>query len=312
MGLTDKQREDRARGLGASDVPAALGLDPWRSAYDLWLILTGKVDPPEAGEAAEIGQVIEGAIGTLTERRTGRKVCRPTATFVADNGAMRANVDFMLDEARKGADIVEAKSTGIVEGWGEPGSDDVPERVLVQVTAQFICSGSQFAHVARLLGRYGFRFDLYDVARNANLAEAVEQGACDFWTKHVLADVPPPDSYPSLELAKVMKRTPAKVMHWMEPGAVSHYKAWRLAKSNLKVAEELEAERRALVLSCLEDAEAAVDEEGATLVTFFKTKDGQKFDDKRFKAAHPELAKEYTKPVPGHRVLLDKATKAKE
>lgn len=311
MGLTDKQLADRVNGIGASSVPAILGVDPWRSAYDEWLILTGKVEPPEAGEAAEIGTLVEPAIFTLTERRTGRKVLRPTATFVADNGVMRANVDAMLDKAVRGADIVEAKSTGIAEGWGEPGGDDIPERVLVQVHAQFVCAGSTFAHVARLLGRYGFKFDLYDVEHNERLAEIIEQRVCDFWHKNVLADVPPPDSCPSLELAKAMKRTPGKTITWRVP-ELGHYVGWHYAKIAADNAGAEEERRKAVLLAALGDAEAVQGAEGNPLLTYFKDRDSEKLDAKRLKTEQPELYARYVKKVPGSRKLMDKAPKAKE
>lgn len=54
--ITDKQREQRRRYIGGSDMAAILGVDPWKTQVDLWLEKTGRlVDEPLTSKAAELG-----------------------------------------------------------------------------------------------------------------------------------------------------------------------------------------------------------------------------------------------------------------
>ena len=184
MSLTTLQRQQRLQWVGASSVASVLGENPYESAYDLWAKLTGKLEADEIdSDAAAIGDAVEPAILALTSQRLGCKVVRPTGTFRYDGLPLAANVDGMIEKARRGSPIVEAKSTGIAEGWGEAGTDQVPNRVLLQVQAQMMCSGSDVAHVARLFGRFGFKFDLYEVKAHAGLQQAIADGVYTFWKR---------------------------------------------------------------------------------------------------------------------------------
>ena len=110
MAITELQREKRLQSLGASDIPTILGLNPFQSAADLWLVKTGQVEPGDMSEAAEIGNALEAGIAPLCETRMGVKLVKPTGTFHAANGVMTANVDRMVGKAAKGSPIVEMKS----------------------------------------------------------------------------------------------------------------------------------------------------------------------------------------------------------
>lgn len=53
--------EDRRKSLGASDVPAVLGFNPWKSPYSVWASKVHAVDGV-AGEAADVGHWLEAPI----------------------------------------------------------------------------------------------------------------------------------------------------------------------------------------------------------------------------------------------------------
>jgi len=176
MAITEKQRDARAEGVGASECAAILGLSPFASAYDVWLEKTGKVvrEESEQTEAMEIGNAIEPTTAALAEKRLGCKLVKPTGTYKADNGVMLANLDRQVDKAARGFPICELKSTWMLDGWGEPGTDEVPEAVMIQVHAQMLCSDARVAHVARMLGRFGFSVSLFRVPFNADLARVID------------------------------------------------------------------------------------------------------------------------------------------
>lgn len=299
MALTELQKQVRAEGIGASELGAICGVDPWQSAYDVWLKKTGKVEADEGSEKAWIGNEIEGAIGRLAEHELKRKVVRPTGTFKHDNGVMLANIDFMLDQAKRGAEIVEAKSTGIVDGWGEPGTDSVPERVLVQVTAQMMCSGSQVAHIGRLLGRFGFNFDMYVVEMNQLLAARLEEAACDFWNNNVLKDIPP-DSIPSLELVKSIRRENGKTIG-IDSGLIV---AYQQASEAVKQAEKLKDDAQAALMAAMGDAQIGNSDTGIVKISTIST---TRFDAKAFGEKHPDLKAQFTVANSYPRMTISKA-----
>ena len=253
MTITERQRTDRRKGIGASDLPAIMGLDPWRTAYDVWAEKTGRLDGADvadSSEAARIGATLERGILDLAEHELGVRLVAPSSTFV--RGVIRVHPDAFIERAEKGAPVVEAKLTSISEGWGRPRSSEVPDRVLIQVQAQLFATESETAHVARLLTARGVDFAIYTIQADRDLAAEIEYRAEDFWARHVLADTPP-DGGPSPDVAPRLLRKAGKSIK-LDPLLVE---AERRAKSALDDAEATHATAKAALLAALGDAELA-------------------------------------------------------
>lgn len=299
--ITHLQRQQRNQGVGASEVAAILGLDPYRSAWDLWALKTEKhieSGDESSSEAADIGNEIEVTTARLAEKRMGVRLVKPTATYKAANGIMFANLDRQVEKAVRGAENCELKSTGLLDGWGEAGTDDVPERVLLQVHAQMLCSDARVSHIARLLGRFGFKFDLYRVEYNPVLGVAIEERVCDWWNAHVVKDIAPEDSQPSLPVVSFLKRTPGKVIE-IGSDVVAAYVAARDAK---KKAEEIEDNAKANLLAALGDAEGG---KAPGFSVSFQTINTKRIDTKALQEAEPGIAALFTK-ASGYRRLTVK------
>lgn len=292
MAITENQRKQRIHGIGASECAAVLGLDPWRSAWDIWAIKTGKIEEPDgdSSEAQKIGNIIEPTIAELASMRLGCKLVKPKNTYKADNGVMFANLDRQVERAAKGSPNVELKSTALVDGWGEEGTDDVPERVYVQVHAQMLCSASDISHVARLLGRHGFSFSMYVVPLNRELAEIIEERVCDFWHKHVVKDIPPSDSPPSIEIASALRRVSGKSVE-IAYDIVSRFVD---ARNRRIEAEAAESAAKAALLAAMSDAEVGVAD---GYEVSFKTVSRRLLDSDRLKREKPDVFSEYQKVV---------------
>jgi len=259
MTITPQQLEDRRKGIGASDVPALFGCG-YRTAYDLWLDKTGKLseDANESNEAMEIGNDLEPAIGQMAAKRLRLEpsfegLIASPPTFIHPAGVLRANLDFLANFAGGLQTIVEAKSTAVGDDWGPEGTDDVPNRVIFQVQAQFACSGLKIAHVAQLLMRFRASFRLYQVDRNQEICDAIVERAHEFWTKNVVADIPP-DGIPSLDVVKHVVRVPKKTIS-IPPATAAAYLS---ATEDAKVAEEARDAAKAALIAALGDAEEGV------------------------------------------------------
>lgn len=188
--ITDKQRESRSLGIGASEGLALLGLDPRMSVYDLWLLKTGRVDPPDIGgiDAVKIGTLIESGVLDLVQDRLGKTVQRDPDTMV--KGHFRAHPDGLVDGTP-----IEAKAGwhGGSAEWGEDGDSKVPDRVLVQLHVQMICCDADTGWAARLYGQPhgGIGFSMHPLTLDTDLARELIERSAWFWSL-VETDTPPP------------------------------------------------------------------------------------------------------------------------
>jgi len=187
MAITEKQRIARAKGIGSSDIGAIMGYNPYRTAHDVWLEKTGRTEGFMGNEHTMRGEILEPAILKLAELDIGHKIVAPKSPFV--RGLLRANVDGMIEKYAKGQPIVEAKSSMVSDGWGEPGTDEVPHHVHLQVMHQMLCAESDFTYVVRLGGFY--KMDIYHIEFDRDIAEAIETAADVFWNGHVVTDIAP-------------------------------------------------------------------------------------------------------------------------
>ena len=301
---TQASKQVRNQGVGASEVASVLGLDPRRSAYDLWALKTEKHEESGEDESTQqqtIGNLIEPTTAAVFEHETGLKLVKPTGTYKAENGIMFANLDRQVGVAKRGAAVCELKSTGFVDGWGDPDTDQVPDMVMLQVHAQMICSGSELAYVARLLGRFGFSFTKYHVPINLDLARTIEDRVESFWNDHVVKDIPPEHSLPSLGVVSHFKRAAGKTVA-IAPEVVA---AWMQARDERLEVEKKEDQAKANLLAALGDAEVG---ECPGLRVSYVTVTTNRLDTTALKAAHPDIVSAFTKPS-GYRKLTAKKEK---
>jgi putative phage-type endonuclease len=296
MGLTATQLAARAEGIGASEIGAIMGLDPFKNAWAVWAEKTGKVAPQTENDAMRWGNLLEPVILKCAEDELKKRVIRPTGTYKHDNGIMFANIDGMVvpegEQARRGCELVECKSSRIQHGWGEPGTDQMPDRVMLQVTAQMMCAGSDNAYVARMgFGNFGLTFGIYPVTLDSNLAEAIEEACVSFWANHVQKDIAPENIEPDLETAK-------RIIHKAgvtRPVAHKLVTAYIDAREAAKLADEAKEQAQAALLAALEGAEIGACD--GYLVTN-KMINVKRLDTSALKDAHPDLVERFTKPAP--------------
>jgi len=156
----EKWLEARRQGITASEIAVLLGLVPgtWNSPYALYLVKRGEIDEDE--RATE-----EMALGAYLEEYVCQRFADRHPEFaLGGNGQdlyasdecewMLATPDRLVYRAGYcGTDplaVLEAKTSGDYEGWGEDGSDEIPVRYRCQVLWQLAVTGLQEAWVACL------------------------------------------------------------------------------------------------------------------------------------------------------------------
>lgn len=250
--LTAEQKETRRKYLGSSDLPAILGLDPFRSRMDVWLEKTGRVKDFDGNAATRRGNLLESALIDFVELTTNASLAR-NVMRVHEDGLRAANFDGI--GTHDGLKIIaEAKSTGISEGWGEEGTDEVPDKVMAQTHHQFSIAGDEFlnAFVPVLMPGYrSLEFKLYRIRRNNDLVKIIEDRGVDFMEKHVKTDTPPEDAQASMETLERALRTPHKIVDVAD----ELVERWQELNAQRLALEKEEKAAKAAVLQQLGDAE---------------------------------------------------------
>jgi len=266
MTLTAKQLEQRKKSVGSSPLPAiVLGKDSYgMTIYDEWLLYTNKIPLNlKPKEYMNFGNLAEPIIVKFAESKLG-KISRRNLYRKHKELPMHAIPDGMLI---KESEPVEAKNVGIynpsLKFWGEEGTDQVPNDVIIQAHGHMICSYTEICHVAAFFG--GNDFKLYVVRLNLELAEIIKERAADFWFNNVQKDIPPKDSIPRLDVIKKIQRIPDKV------GSVIPYKVeyWKKLEGLKSAIDKEYKKAQADILADMGDAEAA-NVEGVGHLTFFE------------------------------------------
>ena len=305
--ITDAQKAQRAKGVGSSDVPVILGLSRFKTAYDLWLERMGRVEPQPENEAMIIGSQIEPLLLSMAAQRIGERVVRPSQTFVGGKPYYRANIDGMVGVAGRGHPIVEAKSTGWLEGWGADGTDEVPDGVRAQVTYQMAIASSTMAYVACLRADRGLQFSLHPIAYDETLAAQI-LGAVDDWWSYVVAGTAPTASQPSLDCVKRLRYDEDAAPAVIDAGLLA---ADIMAREKLQAAEAFADACRAQVLAALGSSRSGQSADGAYTIKVSSVKT-DRFDAKAFQQGHPDLAAQYRIEGGYNRVTVKAVKKGKE
>ena len=273
--ITAEQRAARADKIGSSDAAAILGLDPNKNRADVYLEKTGEAAPFAGNENTDRGNLLEPVLVKWAEQELGLESIRDVM-FTHPSGLLVANLDGCLgiNRANEVTAIIEAKSATDPDAWGEPGTDEVPDRVLVQVAHQFVCVPSaRVCWIPVLLPAYHrFDFRLYRVERNDALCATVEQRGIDFMNRYVKPRVMPPAVTPSLEVLKRVRRLPGLVVD-VPDELVGKYEMKRRCRLT---AEKEEAAAQAELIAALGQAEGGIYSGGMVTYQLVKRKAEEK------------------------------------
>nr|WP_128082638.1 YqaJ viral recombinase family protein [Geobacillus thermoleovorans] len=179
----------RVHGLGGSDASVVLGLNRYKTPFELWLEKTGQVTPQSStSEAAYFGTLLEDLVAKEFEKRSGKKVRKRNAMFQhPEHEFILANIDrFIVGEKA----ILECKTASafLAKEWE---GDDIPEAYIVQMQHYLGVLGPEYkkGYFAVLIG--GQKFVWKEIERDDELIEMIFAAEIDFWNNHVLANQPP-------------------------------------------------------------------------------------------------------------------------
>lgn len=180
--------QDRLTGIGGSDVATILGLNKWKSPYQLWLEKTGQIElSHEESEAAYFGTQLEEFVAKEFERQSGKKVRRRNQVFEHPlHPFLRANIDREVVGEKA---ILECKTASayLLKEWS---GDEIPMSYICQVQHYMNVLNREFAYIAVLIG--GQKFVWKKIERDQELIDIITERLVEFWEINVCQGEEPP------------------------------------------------------------------------------------------------------------------------
>jgi putative phage-type endonuclease len=283
--------QERAKGIGGSDAGVILGLNKYRTAFELWLEKTGQVLPQEIdNEAIYWGNEMENVVAKEFEKRTGKKVRRTNFMYShPEHNFIKANVDrLVVGESA----VLECKTASayLAKDWE---GEEIPATYLVQVQHYLGVTGREKGYIAVLVG--GNRFIWKEIERDEELIKMIFDAEIHFWKYHVQqGHAPELDGSSAAEQYLKEKYDQAeKDKEIVLPG---EYKNLLLQYEKVKEDEKLlktaRTEIENKIKAELKDAESGITD--SFLVTW-KNQSQQRVDTKSLKEKFPDIYKEVLK-----------------
>ena len=205
--------EKRECFIGGSDAGTILGVNPYKSRYQLWLEKTGMVEPADISNDLPVwlGTQCEDIIAKRFEMETGKKVTKSHKTYILkEHPYIRAHIDRKIMKENA---LLECKRTS-ARNYIDYEHGDIPPMHYVQMMHYLLCTGFTGSYLSTLRDS-----DFYINHRTADekFLEYLLSAEVDFWT-HVIAKQPPTDDdsekyNETLNAMKRMRIEEHKVMH---------------------------------------------------------------------------------------------------
>lgn len=179
---------DRQKGLGATDISAIVGDNPFRSPIDVWFDKIGEAKPMKDNIVLQRGRYLEPLVIEWFHEQTGFPVQHNTDYTMH----WHPTIPFLY--ATLDADVIENGELGVLECKTAAGQGSkkwyggIPDIYKLQVQSQMMCSNRNYGYIAWIVDDIpGYAKIELDVATTI----VIEQLATDFWNNHVLTAKPP-------------------------------------------------------------------------------------------------------------------------
>lgn len=307
----DLSREDwlavRKNGIGSSDAAASVGLNPYQSQLELWMVKTGReaalpqIDPNDDSSPMFWGSLLETFVAAHYTKKSGNRVRKINAVLQhPENPWMLANLDREVIGAAD-VQILECKTAGIngAKLWRE----GVPEYVQLQVQHQLAVTGKATADVAVLV--CGNEFRTYRIERDDALITRLIELEEKFW-HYVETDTPPPadgSDSAAMALQALYQQDNSQVLDLSDDVEMcSAFSDLLAVRASLSEQEKLEAKLKQSIQQRMENSSKA--SFGTAEVSWKRSKDGVALDVAKLLTDQPDLMQRYSLVKPGSRRFL--------
>lgn len=294
--------EARKGSLGASEVAAALGINPFCSQLKLYCRHTGEpeVFSDEEKVSMAIGHAMEPVIAGLYQAQTQRKTCLDGFTIERrdDLPWLHSSPDATVTVMTPGKDVMELtvgrleiKNVGphMVRAW----ENGPPHYVECQLQTALLISGCEWGSVAAMLA--GTEFACRDYVALPDVHEQIIKLTQQFWLSVKRRD-PPPARADDVDLLKRLfpRHAPGKTVT-LDDEALRAAHELANVKSRIKWMKRKKSAHEAMLKQQMGDAEV-----------------GELPDGEKIKWPSVEIAEHVVKAYPRRTLYLPKAYSPKE
>ena len=275
----------RQKGLGGSDVAAALGISPYKTKYKLWQEkVSSDLPEPLQNEALDMGLKLEPIVADKYMEVTGNKVVKDNKIrFHPEYDFLIANIDRIIQPIDdRGAGILEIKTTSnfAFKQWEQA----IPIMYYCQIQHYLAVTGYKWAEFAILVdGRY---FHRLPIERDEDYIKKQTEALVGFWKGFVEPNVAPPLTAEELAFVETKKGEAIEA----DKIILDSYEELLKIKAEIKSKEEEKKRLESVIKLFIEDKEVLT-VNGEPVVTW-KQRESTRIDSKKLLALHPDIHKE--------------------
>ena len=290
----------RKQGIGGSDAGAVCGLNPYRTAIQVYYDKTSDSTEDIDNEAMRQGRELEEYVAKRFCEASGKRVRRANAMFYDEkNPFMLADVDRMIVGENAGLECKTA-SPYSEEKWRD---DKIPLSYQLQCYHYMSVCNADAWYIAVLI--YGRDFKYYRIERDNEVIENLIRIEKEFWNEYVLKQVlPDPDGSRTADAAIAERFKESKSITLPLTGFEERLER---RQEILSLLEKIETEKRQIdqeLKLYLGDAEIAENEHyRVSWKNFIRSS----IDEKRLKAEQPEIYEKYRRETTSRRFTVKAA-----
>lgn len=290
----------RKRGIGGSDAGAVCGLNPYRTAIQVYYDKTSDEIEEIDNEAMRQGREFEDYVAGRFCEASGKKVRRANAMYYDEkNPFMLADVDRMVVGENAGLECKTA-SPYMAEKW-EDGK--IPLSYQIQCHHYMSVCNMEAWYIAVLI--YGKEFKYYRIERDEQVIADLIRIEKEFWREHVMKRVmPDPDGSKTADAAIAERFKISRDLTIPLSGFDARLKR---REELLSVMGHMEAEKRQIdqeLKLYLGDAEMAENEHYRVS---WKNVSRSSLDERRLKEEQPEVYEKYRRVTTSRRFTVKAA-----
>jgi putative phage-type endonuclease len=292
--MNQQEYEFHQKHLGGSDIGVLLGLNKYKTPYQLWQEKTGKTERSVENPYMKRGRMLEPIVAQFYEEETGKKLkvdgnLRTHLKYPQLGGL----IDRVIDMGKPGVWEGKTASSWAIKAWNER----IPMNYYVQLIHYLLITGWEYGEMS-VLNVDKWILDNMPFEPDPKIFEMIINEGCGWWDKYVIKDMPPPMEAPDYKLISPVhgKKVQIFVGNIGLPEKISQY------KERIKTLEtEMEGLENQLKEN-IGDADVLVQDE--RVLATWKETETKRFDAERFKNDNPDIYGAYVKTTKSRRFTL--------